>query len=179
MSIIEHDFGLEQRQVVRRFTKLLGLDALHEANVRTNPVPYLERASEHIDRSLQLIHSFGVKAGLVLNPATPLQCLDHVIDRLDLILLMSVNPGFGGQSFIESTLPKIEAVRRRIDSSGRDIWLEVDGGVKADNAERIGSAGADTLVAGSAIFNGGRYQQAIHAIRLQASAGRHARVTLQ
>jgi ribulose-phosphate 3-epimerase len=142
-------------------------------------ISFHPEASEHIDRSLQLIESYGIKAGLVLNPATPLQCLDHVIDRLDLVLLMSVNPGFGGQHFIESTLPKIEAVRRRIDSSGRDIWLEVDGGVKVDNAERIGSAGADTLVAGSAIFNGGRYQQAIHAIRLQASAGRHARVTLQ
>ena len=142
-------------------------------------ISFHPEASEHIDRSLQLIQSLGVRAGLVLNPATPLHCLDHVIDRLDLILLMSVNPGFGGQSFIESTLPKIEAVRKRIDSSGRDIWLEVDGGVKADNAERIGSAGADTLVAGSAIFNGGRYQQAIHAIRMQASAGRHARVTLQ
>ena len=142
-------------------------------------ISFHPEASEHIDRSLQLIESFGVKAGLVLNPATPLHCLDHVIDRLDLILLMSVNPGFGGQSFLESTLPKIEAVRRRIDASGRDIWLEVDGGVKADNAERIASAGADTLVAGSAIFNGGRYQQAIHAIRTNASAGRHARVTLQ
>jgi len=142
-------------------------------------ISFHPEASEHIDRSLQLIESLGVRAGLVLNPATPLHCLDHVIDRLDLILLMSVNPGFGGQSFIESTLPKIEAVRKRIDASGRDIWLEVDGGVKADNAERIGSAGADTLVAGSAIFNGGRYQQAIHAIRMQASAGRHARVTLQ
>ena len=137
-------------------------------------ISFHPEASEHIDRSLQLIQSFGVKAGLVLNPATPLHCLDHVIDRLDLILLMSVNPGFGGQSFIEGTLPKIEAVRKRIDASGRDIWLEVDGGVKADNAERIGSAGADTLVAGSAVFTGGNYQQAIHAIRTQALAGRHA-----
>ena len=142
-------------------------------------ITFHPEASEHIDRSLQLIQSFGLKAGLVLNPATPLHCLDHVIDRLDMILLMSVNPGFGGQSFIESTLPKIEAVRRRIDTSGRDIWLEVDGGVKADNAERIGSAGADTLVAGSAIFNRGQYQQAIHSIRAPALAGRHARVTLQ
>ena len=141
-------------------------------------ISFHPEASEHIDRSLQLIQSLGVRAGLVLNPATSLQCLDHVIDRLDLILLMSVNPGFGGQSFIEITLPKIEAVRKRIDSSGRDIWLEVDGGVKADNAERVGSAGADTLVAGSAIFNGGRYQQAIHTIRTNAAAGRHARVTL-
>ena len=142
-------------------------------------ISFHPEASEHVDRSLQLIESFGIKAGLVLNPATPLHCLDHVIERLDLILLMSVNPGFGGQSFLESTLPKIEAVRRRIDASGRDIWLEVDGGVKADNAERIGSAGADTLVAGSAVFNGGKYQQAIHAIRSQASAGQHARVALQ
>ena len=142
-------------------------------------ISFHPEASEHIDRSLQLIHSFGLKAGLVLNPATPLHCLDHVMDRLDLILLMSVNPGFGGQSFIEATLPKIEAVRKRIDATGRDIWLEVDGGVKADNAERIGSAGADTLVAGSAVFNGGKYQQAIQAIRSQASAGRHARVALQ
>ena len=142
-------------------------------------ISFHPEASENIDRSLQLIESFGLKAGLVSNPATPLHCLDHVIDRLDLILLMLVNPGFGGQSFIEATLPKIEAVRRRIDASGRDIWFEVDGGVKADNAERIGSAGADTLVAGSAIFNGGRYQQAIHAIRMQALAGCHARVTLQ
>jgi ribulose-phosphate 3-epimerase len=142
-------------------------------------ISFHPEASDHIDRSLQLIGSFGVKAGLVLNPATPLHWLDHVIDRLDLILLMSVNPGFGGQSFIEGTLPKIESARKRIDASGRDIWLEVDGGVRADNAERIGSAGADTLVAGSAIFNGGRYQQAIHAIRTQASAGRHARATPQ
>ena len=142
-------------------------------------ISFHPEASEHIDRSLQLIQSLGVRAGLVLNPATPLHCLDHVIDRLDLILLMSVNPGFGGQSFIESTLPKIEAVRRRIDASGRDIWLEVDGGVRSDNASRIGSAGADTLVAGSAIFNGGQYRQAIHAIRTQASAGRQARVTWQ
>ena len=142
-------------------------------------ISFHPEASEHIDRSLQLIQSFGLKAGLVLNPATPLHCLDHVMDRLDLILLMSVNPGFGGQSFIEATLPKIEAVRKRIDATGRDIWLEVDGGVKADNAERIGSAGADTLVAGSAIFTGGKYRQAIHAIRAQASAGQHARVALQ
>ena len=105
---------------------------------------------------MQLIESLGVRAGLVLNPATPLHCLDKVIDRLDLILLMSVNPGFGGQNFVESALPKIEAVRKRIEASSRDIWLEVDGGVKADNAERICSAGADTLVAGSASFNGRR-----------------------
>ena len=142
-------------------------------------ITFHPEASEHIDRSLQLVKSFGLKAGLVLNPATPLHVLDHVMDRLDIVLLMSVNPGFGGQSFIESTLPKIEALRKRIEATGRNIWLEVDGGVKADNAERIGSAGADTLVAGSAVFGGGRYQQAIHTLRTEALAGRHARVTLQ
>ena len=135
-------------------------------------ISFHPEASEHIDRSVQLIRSFGVKAGLALNPATPLHCLDHVIDRLDLILLMSVNPGFGGQSFIESTLPKIEAVRRLIDASGRDIWLEVDGGVKADNARRIAAAGADTLVAGSAVFSGGEYTKSIAAIRASARQGR-------
>jgi ribulose-phosphate 3-epimerase len=138
-------------------------------------ISFHPEASEHIDRSLQLIASFGIKAGLVLNPATPVNVLDHVMDRLDLILLMSVNPGFGGQSFIESTLPKIEAIRRRIDETGRDVWLEVDGGVKADNAERIAAAGADTLVAGSAVFTGGQYEQAIRSIRSRALDGHGTR----
>jgi ribulose-phosphate 3-epimerase len=139
-------------------------------------ISFHPEASEHIDRTLQLIRSLGVKAGLVLNPATPLSCLDHVMDRLDLILLMSVNPGFGGQRFIESVLPKIESVRRRIDASGRDIWLEVDGGVKAENAERVTRAGADTLVAGSAVFDGGSYGQTIAALRRPALAGHEARL---
>jgi ribulose-phosphate 3-epimerase len=134
-------------------------------------ISFHPEASEHVDRTIRLIKANGCKAGLVLNPATPLQVLDHVLDQLDLVLLMSVNPGFGGQSFIESVLPKIEAARRRIDASGRDIWLEVDGGVKADNAQRIGAAGADTLVAGSAVFAGGRYREAIDAIRARALAG--------
>ncbi len=129
-------------------------------------------ASEHIDRTLQLIRSHGVKAGLVLNPATPLNVLDHVLEQLDLVLLMSVNPGFGGQRFIESALPKIEAVRRRIDACGREIWLEVDGGVNADNADRVAAAGADTLVAGSAVFTGGRYADSIRTLRERALAGR-------
>ncbi|WGT65363.1 ribulose-phosphate 3-epimerase [Variovorax paradoxus] len=137
-------------------------------------ISFHPEATEHIDRTIRLITASGCKAGLVLNPATPLQGLDHVLDQLDLVLLMSVNPGFGGQSFIESVLPKIEAVRRRIDASGRDIWLEVDGGVKPGNAARIGAAGADTLVAGSAVFSGGRYRDAIDAIRSQALQGRHA-----
>jgi len=135
-------------------------------------ISFHPEASEHVDRTIRLIRASGCKAGLALNPATPLQVLDHVLDQLDLVLLMSVNPGFGGQSFIESVLPKIEAVRRRIDAGGRDIWLEVDGGVKPDNARRIGAAGADTLVAGSAVFAGGRYGEAIEAIRTRALAGR-------
>jgi len=138
-------------------------------------ISFHPEASEHIDRTIQLIHAQGLRAGLVLNPATPLQVLDHVLDQLNLVLLMSVNPGFGGQSFIESVLPKIEAVRERIDQTGGDIWLEVDGGVKADNAQRVGSAGADTLVAGSAVFTGGRYKESIDAIRAQALLGRQGR----
>jgi ribulose-phosphate 3-epimerase len=138
-------------------------------------ISFHPEASEHVDRTLQLIRASGCKTGLALNPATPLHCLDHVLDQLDLVLLMSVNPGFGGQSFIESVLPKIEAVRRRIDEAkartGREIWLEVDGGIKAENARRVGNAGADTLVAGSAVFTGGRYRESIHAIRAQALLG--------
>jgi ribulose-phosphate 3-epimerase len=134
-------------------------------------ISFHPEASEHVDRTLQLIRSHGVKAGLVLNPATPLHWLDHTLEQLDLVLLMSVNPGFGGQSFIESVLPKIEAVRRRIDANGRDIWLEVDGGVNAGNVRRVVAAGADTLVAGSAVFGGGDYRHKIAALRDGAGAG--------
>jgi len=137
-------------------------------------ISFHPEASEHIDRTIRLIRDSGCRAGLVLNPATPLAVLDHVLDQLDLVLLMSVNPGFGGQAFIEGVLPKIEAVRSRIDASWREIWLEVDGGVKPGNAARIGAAGADTLVAGSAVFNGGRYREAIGAIRVQALQGRES-----
>jgi ribulose-phosphate 3-epimerase len=133
-------------------------------------ISFHPEASEHVDRTIQLISSLGVKAGLVLNPATPLNCLDHVLDKLDLVLLMSVNPGFGGQAFIESVLPKIEALRRRIDATGRDIWLEVDGGVNAKNIERVVAAGADTVVAGSAVFSGGQYAQSIAALRVNAGS---------
>ena len=115
-------------------------------------ISFHPEASEHIDRTLGLIREHGCKAGLVFNPATPLDYLDHVMDKVDLILIMSVNPGFGGQSFIPSALPKIAQARKRIEASGRDIWLEVDGGVKADNIAEIARAGADTFVAGSAIF---------------------------
>lgn len=122
-------------------------------------------ASTHVHRSVQAIKSKGVKAGLVFNPAEPLDVLDWVIEDIDLILIMSVNPGFGGQSFIDSALRKIEAARRRIDASGRDIRLEVDGGIKADNIRRVADAGADTFVAGSAIFSQPDYQAVIQRMR--------------
>ncbi|MEY8204233.1 MAG: ribulose-phosphate 3-epimerase [Bermanella sp.] len=122
-------------------------------------------ATDHIDRSLQLIKDGGCKAGLVFNPATPLHYMDYVMDKLDMVLLMSVNPGFGGQSFIPSTLQKLQQVRAKIDASGHDIRLEVDGGVKIDNIGAIAAAGADTFVAGSAIFNSDDYQQTIANMR--------------
>jgi ribulose-phosphate 3-epimerase len=124
-------------------------------------------ASGHVHRSVQAIRSKGVKAGLVFNPAAPLDVLDWVIEDLDLILIMSVNPGFGGQSFIDSALRKIEAVRKRIDASGKDIRLEVDGGIKTDNIRRVADAGADTFVAGSAIFGKPDYKSVIDAMRVQ------------
>ncbi|NBR30309.1 MAG: ribulose-phosphate 3-epimerase, partial [Betaproteobacteria bacterium] len=117
------------------------------------------------DRTLSLIRDQGCKAGLVFNPATPLHYLDHVLDKLDLVLIMSVNPGFGGQSFIPEALAKLRAARERIDRSGRDIWLEVDGGVKVDNIAEIARAGADTFVAGSAIFGAGDYKATIAKMR--------------
>jgi len=124
-------------------------------------------ATDHIDRSLQLIKDGGCKAGLVFNPATPLHYMDYVMDKLDMVLLMSVNPGFGGQSFIPSTLQKLKEVRAKIDASGHDIRLEVDGGVKIDNIGEIAAAGADTFVAGSAIFNSDDYQQTITKMHAQ------------
>ncbi|GAA6204746.1 MULTISPECIES: ribulose-phosphate 3-epimerase [Thalassotalea] len=130
-------------------------------------ITFHPEGSDHIDRTLQLIKDHGCKAGLVLNPATPLHCLDFVMDKLDVILLMSVNPGFGGQSFIPTTLDKIKLVREKIVASGRDIRLEVDGGVKADNIAEIAAAGADMFVAGSAIFSKDDYQQAIDEMRAQ------------
>jgi ribulose-phosphate 3-epimerase len=133
-------------------------------------ISFHPEASEHVDRTLGLIRDQGCKAGLVFNPATPLSWLDHVMDKVDLILIMSVNPGFGGQSFIASALPKIREVRRRIDESGRDIWLEVDGGVKADNIAAVAKAGADTFVAGSAVFGEKDRAAAIRRMR-EALAG--------
>jgi ribulose-phosphate 3-epimerase len=128
-------------------------------------ISFHPEASEHVDRTIGLIRESGCQAGLVLNPATPLNCLDHVLDRLDLVLIMSVNPGFGGQSFIAGALDKVRAVRERIDASGRAIRLEVDGGVKTDNIGAIAAAGADTFVAGSAIFGSADHAATIAAMR--------------
>lgn len=135
------------------------------ANAGATYITFHPEASEHIDRSLQLIRDHGCKAGLVFNPATPLDVLKHVMDKLDMILLMSVNPGFGGQKFIPHTLEKLREVRQLIDASGRDIRLEIDGGVKVDNIAEIAAAGADTFVAGSAIFNTEDYAATIQAMR--------------
>lgn len=157
-----------------------GITAPIDVHLMVSPVDYLivdfakagasyitfhPEASEHIDRSLQLIRDSGCKSGLVFNPATPLHYLEYVLDKVDMVLLMSVNPGFGGQAFIESSIEKLKAARALIDQSGLPIRLEIDGGVKIDNIQRIKAAGADTFVAGSAIFNSDDYQQTISAMR--------------
>ena len=139
-----------------------------------NYISFHPEASEHPDRTLQLIRSSGCRAGLVFNPATPLSWLDYVMDKVDMVLLMSVNPGFGGQKFIESTMDKVEKTRRLIDTSGRSIRLEVDGGVKAGNIRRIAEAGADTFVAGSAIFGTDDYAEIIGRMRDELAAARSA-----
>ena len=130
-------------------------------------ITFHPEASDHVDRSLQLIRSAGCQSGLVFNPATPLSYLDYVMDKVDVILLMSVNPGFGGQSFIPATLDKLKAARQRIDESGYDIRLEIDGGVKVDNIAEIAAAGADMFVAGSAIFNQPDYKAVIDQMRAE------------
>jgi ribulose-phosphate 3-epimerase len=137
------------------------------AKAGANIISFHPEASEHVDRTIALIRDHGCKAGLVLNPATPLSYLDHVIDKLDLILVMSVNPGFGGQKFIPQALRKLAAVRSRIEAAGRDIWLEVDGGVKVDNIAEAARAGADTFVSGSAIFGTRDYKATISAMRAE------------
>ncbi len=137
------------------------------AKAGANFITFHPEASVHIDRTLQLIKDNGCKAGLVFNPGTPLHYLDHVLDKLDMILLMSVNPGFGGQSFIPSALDKLRQVRKIIDDSGFDIRLEIDGGVKTDNIREIKEAGADTFVAGSAIFGKPDYKKVIDEMRAE------------
>jgi len=133
-------------------------------------ISFHPEASDHVDRTIALIKEHGCKAGLVLNPATPVAWLDHTLEKLDLVLLMSVNPGFGGQQFIRSVLPKITEVRRRIDAAKKEIWLEVDGGVKTDNIAEIARAGADTFVAGSAVFGSKDYAATIREMRQSLSA---------
>ena len=133
-------------------------------------ITFHPESSEHIDRTLQLIRDNGCKSGLVFNPATPLSYLDYVMDKVDIILLMSVNPGFGGQSFIPATLEKLKQARKRIDESGLDIRLEVDGGVKVSNIAEIARAGADMFVAGSAIFDQPDYKKVIDEMRQQLAA---------
>jgi ribulose-phosphate 3-epimerase len=133
------------------------------AKAGANLISFHPEASEHVDRTIGLIKEQGCKAGLVLNPASPLSWLDHTLDKLDLVLLMSVNPGFGGQAFIASVLPKIAEVRKRI--GGRPVWLEVDGGIKGDNIAQVAKAGADTFVAGSAIFGSKDYAATIKDMR--------------
>ena len=135
------------------------------AKAGANIISFHPEASQHVDRTIALIREHGCKAGLVLNPATPLSYLDHTLAKLDLVLLMSVNPGFGGQQFIASVLPKITEVRKRIAASGKSIWLEVDGGIKVDNIAEVARAGADTFVAGSAIFGSGDYAGTIREMR--------------
>jgi ribulose-phosphate 3-epimerase len=145
------------------------VDALATAFAKSGAdiVTFHPDASTHVDRTLQLIKAEGIQAGLVFNPASPMDVLEWVIDKVDVVLLMSVNPGFGGQSFIDSTLRKAEKVRKIIDASGRDIRLEIDGGIKVDNIRRVADAGADTFVAGSAIFGQPSYKAVIDAMREQ------------
>ncbi len=165
--------GIDVHLMVEPVDALIPLFAKAGANLIT----FHPEASRHVDRTLQLIRDHGCKAGLVFNPATPLSLMDHVMDKLDMVLLMSVNPGFGGQKFIPSTLDKLRDARRRIDTwtaaHGGEIWLEVDGGVKVDNIAEIVAAGADTLVAGSAVFgapdNDGGYRNVMKQLRQNAA----------
>ena len=164
-----------------------GIDAPIDVHLMISPVDQLvpefakagasyisfhPEATQHVDRTIQLIRDSGCKPGLVFNPATPLNWLDYVIDKIDLVLLMSVNPGFGGQKFIPQALPKLAEARARIDAAKRDIRLEIDGGVKVDNAAEIARAGADTFVSGSAIFGSADYAATIKSMRAQIDVGR-------
>ncbi|BDR33144.1 ribulose-phosphate 3-epimerase [Photobacterium damselae subsp. damselae] len=171
-------FGAPICQALRNY----GIDAPIDVHLMVKPVDRIipdfakagasmitfhVEATEHLDRTLQLIKEHGCKAGVVFNPATPLHHLDYIMDKIDMILLMSVNPGFGGQSFIPATLDKLREVRRRIDESGYDIRLEIDGGVKVDNIREIAEAGADMFVAGSAIFGQPNYKEVIDQMRAE------------
>ncbi|EGV06034.1 ribulose-phosphate 3-epimerase [Haemophilus pittmaniae HK 85] len=164
------DYGIQAPIDVHLMVKPVDRIIPDFAKAGANYITFHPEASEHIDRSLQLIRDHGCKAGLVFNPATPLSYLDYVLDKVDVILLMSVNPGFGGQSFIPSTLNKLRQARRLIDESGLDIRLEIDGGVKVDNIAEIAAAGADMFVAGSAIFGKTDYKQIIDKMRSELSS---------
>jgi ribulose-phosphate 3-epimerase len=159
------DYGITAPIDVHLMVKPVDTMIADFAEAGASIITFHPEASEHVDRSLQLIKSLGCDAGLVLNPATSLEVLTHVMDKLDVILLMSVNPGFGGQSFIPHTLEKLQQVKKRIKESGRDIRLQVDGGVKVDNIKEIAEAGADMFVAGSAIFNQVDYKAVIDDMR--------------
>jgi len=159
------DYGIEAPLDVHLMIKPVDRIIPDFARAGASYITFHPQASEHVDRSLQLIRDNGCKSGLVFNPATPLDILSHVIDKVDMVLLMSVNPGFGGQSFIPSVLDKLRQARQIIDDSGNDIRLEIDGGVKVDNIREIAEAGADTFVAGSAIFGSDDYQTTIDAMR--------------
>jgi ribulose-phosphate 3-epimerase len=164
------ELPLDVHLMVKPVDALVGEFAKAGANI----ISFHPEASEHVDRTISLIKDSGCRAGLVLNPATPLAVLDHTLEKLDLVLLMSVNPGFGGQKFIASVLPKIRDVRKRIDAAvantGQAIWLEVDGGIKTDNIAEVARAGADTFVAGSAIFGSKDYAATIREMRSQLGA---------
>jgi ribulose-phosphate 3-epimerase len=164
------DYGIQAPIDVHLMVKPVDRLIPDFAEAGASIITFHPEASEHIDRTLQLIREHGCQSGVVLNPATPLHYLDHIMDKVDVILLMSVNPGFGGQSFIPATLDKLKAVRQRIDDSGYDIRLEVDGGVKVSNIGEIAAAGADMFVAGSAIFNADDYRSVIQTMRDEIAA---------
>ena len=159
------DYGIEAPLDVHLMIKPVDRIIPDFAKAGASYITFHPEASEHVDRSLQLIRDNGCKSGLVLNPATPLDILNHVIDKVDMVLLMSFNPGFGGQSFIPSAIDKLRQARKMIDDSAYDIRLEIDGGVKVENIREIAEAGADTFVAGSAIFGNDDYQSTISAMR--------------
>jgi ribulose-phosphate 3-epimerase len=161
------DYGIEAPLDVHLMIKPVDRIIPDFAKAGASYITFHPEASEHVDRSLQLIRDSGCKSGLVFNPATPLDILRHVIDKVDMVLLMSVNPGFGGQSFIPSALDKLRRARQIIDDSEYDIRLEIDGGVKVDNIREIAEAGADTFVAGSAIFGSDDYKKTIDAMRTE------------
>lgn len=168
------DYGIDAPIDVHLMVKPVDRIIADFAEAGATYITFHPEATEHVDRSLQLVCDSGCKPGLVFNPATPLDLLSHVMDKIDMVLIMSVNPGFGGQSFIPGALDKLRAARELIDASGRDIRLEIDGGVKVDNIAAIAAAGADTFVAGSAIFGADDYRAAIDAMREAIGHGRVA-----